>query len=230
MSSVSTAAGTLQREIDRVATFIESVDEDAWEQPTRCPPLTFREMLAHMLRGTKRLNAMLDEGPVEDQPEGDALTYWRIAGAVPDAEQPIASDVVDRAQHDAEGFTPADLTKAWRNDWDAVLARVQALKPEDPVMPSPFARMRMSEYLRTRHIEVVVHHMDLRDAAGQAPGPDPAALHVVCEVLAGMLGADPVRLGMDPIRFALAGTGRETLNDSERAMLGPLVSKFPLIV
>lgn len=230
MSTVGRIADALLGEVDRVAVFVESLADRDWEVPTRCPPLSFRELLVHMLRGSMRINTMLDEGPVQGQPEGDALTYWRIAGAVPNAASPIANDVVEHAQHDAEGRTREDLIKAWRNDWETALARVRSLRPEDPVMPSPFARLRMTEYLRTRMVEVVVHHADLRAALGMKPDPDPRALAIVDEVLAGMLGTDPVRMGMDPVRFALVGTGRENLDDAERKMLGPLARGIPLIV
>jgi uncharacterized protein (TIGR03083 family) len=229
-SSVARLSESLLAEIDRVADFIESLPDDAWEAPTRCEPLTFRELLAHMLRGAFRVNQMIDGGVLDEQPHADAITYWRVVGAVPNASQPAGDSVVQSARQSASDRTPEDLIKAWRADWETALARARALRPEDPVLRNPYVTIRLSEFLRTRFVEVVVHHMDLRHAVKQAPDPDPAALAVVTEVLTGLLGTDPLRLGMDAVRFALAGTGRETLNDTERAMLGPLARAIPLIV
>jgi uncharacterized protein (TIGR03083 family) len=230
MSAVSRYADALLGEIDRVANFIESVDEKSWDAPTRCEPLTFREMLAHMLRGAFRINGMIDEGPLEQQPEADAITYWRIVGAVPNAAQPAGPSVVESAQSNASGRSTEDLIKAWRADWETALSRSRGLRPEDPVLRNPFVTIRLSEFLRTRCLEVVVHHMDLRHALKRKPDPDVSALAVVDDVLTGLLGTDPRRTGMDPVRFALLGTGREKLNDAEKKALGPLSRGFPLIV
>jgi hypothetical protein len=48
-------------------------------------------------------------------------------------------------------------------------------------------------------------------------------------VLRGLLGADLRPLGVDEVRFALAGTGRADLTDAERGVLGPLADSFPLL-
>jgi len=99
---------------------------------------------------------------------------------------------------------------------------------DDPVLPNVFGLIRLSEYLKTRCVEIVIHHMDLDDALARKPHPDPGALEIVGDVLRGLLGTDLRPVGVDDVRFALIGTGRAPLNDDERQLLGPLDAKFPL--
>lgn len=230
MSTVARISDALLSETDKVSAFVEALGDKEWDAATRCPPLSFRELFAHMLRGAERINSMIDVGPLDEQPESDAITYWRLVGAVPNAKEPAGPSVIASAQDHAEGRTLDDLLKSWRADWETALSRARGMRPEDPVLRNPFVTIRLSEYLRTRCVEVGVHHMDLRAALGRKPDPDPAALGVVGNVLTGLLGTDPRRMGMDVVRFALVGTGREALNDKEKKMLGPLARGFPLIV
>ncbi|MEX2393289.1 MAG: hypothetical protein WD826_02300, partial [Actinomycetota bacterium] len=67
------------------------------------------------------------------------------------------------------------------------------------------------------------------DALGRDPDPTRWGLGATCDVLRGLLGADLRPLGVDDLRFALLGTGRATLTDGEREMLGPLADSFPLL-
>jgi uncharacterized protein (TIGR03083 family) len=192
-----------------------------WELPTRCAPLTVRQLSAHMLRGARRLQEMLDAGPVDAEPERDAITYFQFDAA---GEAPL---IVKRAQEVAASL-PGDPARAWDLEWTTSLQRARMHLGDDPVLPNVFGLIRLSEYLKTRIVEVVIHHMDLDDALGKKPHPDPGALEITGDVLRGLLGTDLRPLGVDDVRFALIGTGRAPLNDDERRMLGPLAQKFPL--
>jgi uncharacterized protein (TIGR03083 family) len=212
----------LAREVGSVGQLLHALKPKQWEAPTRCPPLTVRELAAHMMRGAMRIDEMLDKGPVDAEPEKDAITYFQFD---PGDEGPL---IVKRAQEAAAGFPP-DLARAWDLEWTKALQRARTHLGDDPVLPNIFGLIRLSEYLKTRCVEVVVHHMDLDDALGRKLHPDPGALEVVGDVLRGLLGTDLRPLGVDDVRFALVGTGRAPLNDDERQMLGPLAAKFPLL-
>jgi uncharacterized protein (TIGR03083 family) len=211
----------LAREVGRVSKLLHSLKPADWERPTRCPPLTVRELASHMLRGAGRIQEMIDAGPVDTEPERDGVTYFQFDSA---SEAPV---IAKRAQEASEAF-PSDLAKAWDTEWTKALQRAREHLEEDPVYQTVFGLMRLSEYLRTRCVEVGIHHMDLDDALGKDPHPDPGALEITGDVLRGLLGTDLRRLGMDDVRFALVGTGRAQLNDDEREVLGPLAEKFPL--
>ncbi|MGZ4210869.1 MAG: maleylpyruvate isomerase family mycothiol-dependent enzyme [Actinomycetota bacterium] len=216
-----TVIDALAREVGSVGQLLHALGPKEWELPTRCAPLTVRELAAHTLRGAMIIQQMVEEGPVDDEPEKDAVTYFQFDAA---AEAP---SIVKRAQEASETFPP-DLAKAWDLEWTKALQRARAVWDEDPVLPNRWGLMRLSEYLKTRCVEVVVHHMDLDDALGKKPHPDAGALEIVGDVLRGLLGTDLRPLGTDDVRFALIGTGRAPLSDDERQVLGSLAQKFPL--
>ncbi len=214
----------LAAETTRVGAFLGDVLAGQWATPTRCPPMSFREVAVHALRGAYRIIEFLSVPSSGGEPEKDAVTYYRYDAA---AEGPV---IVKRAQEESRKRAPdADIPGEWRAVWDEALTAARKVSDDDPVVATPFGTLRLREYLKTRCVEVGVHAMDLRDALGLAPDPTPEAIEVVGDVLRGLLGADLRPLGMDDVRFALVGTGRAELAAPEREMLGPLSDSFPLL-
>ena len=211
----------LAREVGSVGQLLHTLKPTQLEQPTRCPPMNVRDLAAHMMRGALRLEEMLAAGSVDEEPQKDAITYFQFDSA---SEAPV---ILKRAQ-EAAASLPPDLAKAWDLEWTKALQRARMYINDDPVLPNVFGLIRLTEYLKTRCVEVVIHHMDLDDALGRKLHPDKEALEITGDVLRGLLGTDLRPVGVDDVRFALIGTGRAQLNDDERHVLGPLAAKFPL--
>ena len=209
----------LAREVGSVGQLLHTLKPKQWEQPTRCPPMNVRELASHMLRGAVRIEEMLDAGPVDAEPERDGITYFQSVT--------VSDEIVKRAQEASASF-PQDLAKAWDLEWTKALQRARMYINEDPVLRNVYGLIRLTEYLKTRCVEAVIHHMDLDDALGRKPHPDREALEITGDILRGLLGTDLRPVGVEDVRFALIGTGRAPLNDEERQMLGPLAQKFPL--
>lgn len=216
---------SLAREVERVGALLDGLAEPDWKRETRCPPMRVLELAAHVWRGSGRIVEMLDAGPINAEPEKDGATYFQYDV---DATSP---EVLRRAQQAAAEFASGRaLVDAWSGAWPLALARAdEAVRSGDPVFPGAFGTIRMSEYLRTRLVEVTVHHMDLRDAFGAEPDPDPGAAEEAAGVLRTLLGTDMRPFGTDDVRFLLVGTGRAQLDDRERESLGPLADMFPLL-
>ena len=213
----------LAREVARVGDWLEQLDSKDWDRPTRCPPLTVRELATHAARGAGRMLQMLGAPQETDEPEKDGVTYFQYDPAT------VGTGVVSRAKEEAAGDLGRGMPGSWTRLWNEALPLVRARLEEDPVVRSPLGSIHLSEYVRTRCVEVTIHAMDLRDALGLDPDPTPEGLEAACDVLRGLLGTDPRALGMDDVRFALVGTGRGKLSDAEREALGPLADSFPLL-
>jgi uncharacterized protein (TIGR03083 family) len=219
---MTTPLAALSEETARSGELFDSLGPDDYARPTRCEPLSVLELGAHAWRGSVRILEMTEAGPLEDQPTKDAVTYFVYDA---DAEAPM---IARRAREAAQSHSAETFADAWRSSWSAALDAAQRAKQEG-VYVTVFGSLKMSEYLKTRVLEVTIHTMDIRDALGLAPDPTDAGLTVTCDVLRGLLGTDLRPLGIDDVRFALTGTGRAVLDAAEREMLGPLAGLFPLL-
>lgn len=213
----------LAREVGSVGVLLRKLKPADWERPTRCPPMTVKEIAAHAMRGALRIEEMLDKGPLDAEPEKDASTYFQYD---PVAEGP---EILARAQQEAATRTPEQLVREWDERWSRALRRSREELGTDSVFPGAFGSIRLSEYCKTRCVEVLVHHMDIDDALGIDPHPDAETLTIVGDVLRDLLGTDLRPVGMEDVRFVLVGTGRAALDEPEREYLGPLVERFPLL-
>ena len=214
----------LEAETVRTGEFLTGLSAADWRRPTRCTPLSVRELAVHTVRGAYRILDTLAAPRREGEPEKDAITYWRYDVAT------VSRGVVDRAKAESLQRAPdADIAAEWKEKWPEAIAAARRAVEDDPLVAAVPGTIRLREFLKTRCIEVGIHAMDLRAALGLEPDPTPGCLEAVGDVLRGLLGADLRPLGMDDIRFALVGTGRGELSAAEREMLGPLSDSFPLL-
>ena len=90
--------------------------------------------------------------------------------------------------------------------------------------------IRLDEFVKTRILEIGVHGLDLAAALGREPWLTPAAASVVQSILVALLGADPTGdLGWSDLTFIETATGRRSLTEAERAVLGIAAGSFPLL-
>jgi Mycothiol maleylpyruvate isomerase N-terminal domain len=73
-----------------------------------------------------------------------------------------------------------------------------------------------------------LHHLDLMAGDDSLAGPSGPGLTVARETLDGALG-EPVPVGWDDVDYVLKATGRAELTDGDRASLGVLAARFPLL-
>jgi len=77
-------------------------------------------------------------------------------------------------------------------------------------------------------VEATIHHLDLTAGETSLAGPSGPGLAVTRETLDGVLG-QPVPAGWDDVTYALKATGRAELTDNDRASLGELATRLPLL-
>ncbi|WCN79693.1 maleylpyruvate isomerase N-terminal domain-containing protein [Micromonospora sp. LH3U1] len=190
----------------------ELVDADL-DRPTDCPPWTVRELIAHVRTGVGRLPDML-AAPAPPHAEVDAAGYFDSAKFTPqlDAER-IAGGRRDARQMDRAELA-TELDRAWR----ATDAAVAAAPPDRVVRTRHGDAMRLTEFLRTRVLEVGVHGLDLAAALDRPPWLTPQAATVTADLLTGGRPA-PAGLGWDRLTLIRKTTGRTALTAPERATI-----------
>ncbi|WFE31002.1 maleylpyruvate isomerase N-terminal domain-containing protein [Micromonospora sp. WMMD975] len=201
-------------ECERLERVLRGLDESALDRPTPCPPWRVRDLLAHVRAGAGRLVAMLAE-PAPPRPEVTASGYFGAAKFAPAVDR----DRIDGARAAAREHPGAvELAREFGRAWRATDAAVAAEPPGRVVRTRHGDAMALTEFLRTRVVEVAVHGLDLADALDRPPWTTPAAAAVVVDVLTTGTPV-PDRLGWDALLVLRKATGRVPLTGAERAAL-----------
>jgi uncharacterized protein (TIGR03083 family) len=183
-----------------------------------------KDLLGHMYRDVDRLGTAL-EAPPDLPVQHDAVSYWRTYDPVADGP-----DIADRAKEISDAYASgAELARAFDAMWPA---RVSAAAEADPSRSvQTFGPvLRLDEFLRTRILELSVHRLDLLEALGRDRDVNAPAAPVVVGVLDGLLGQErPADLGWTDVEYIESGTGRRPISAEERATLGELAERFPLL-
>jgi hypothetical protein len=141
-----------------------------------------------------------------------------------------APAIADRAKELAAGYeTGVALAGAWNEMWRGALEGAAATDRSRLVVTwGP--QLTLDEFMKTRVLEITVHRMDMEHALGRKGWGTDLAVSIVDDILEGLLGEQPPSdLEWDVVDFIETGTGRRPLTDSERAILGPLADRFPLL-
>ena len=179
------------------------VDGDAWARQA-LGQWNVAQLVAHLVRAATRVPVYLPE-PVSGPPAADRIAYWRYDA---EAEAPA---IAKRAIEAAAAADPPQLAAQFHSGWTATVEAAGKAGP-DALLNTFAGPMRLDEYLDTRVLEVVVHHLDLRTALDQPPASDPAAARRTMAVLEQLLG-EPRPRAMGRTRFILAATGRLPVDD-----------------
>jgi len=193
-------------------------DDAALDRPSPCPPWTARELLCHVRIGVGRVPAMLAETEPPPGPLTDAPGYYRPDQRFSPAVNDDRIAIAQRAAR-AAGPAPAlarDVDQAWRDAW----AQMCAAPQERVVLTRHGDRMLLTEFLRTRVLELAVHGLDLAAGLDRPPWLTDAAADVVEELV---LPAGSARLreeaGWDRPSLVAMATGRLPFRPFDKELL-----------
>lgn len=193
-----------------------ALEETLWEVPAeewQRPALgqwTLAELVAHLVRTVTRADAALEAEVDEEHPVVDRVEYYRnVAGD--------AAGIAERARADAGDVDPTELPQAFAEGWRAAAAKASGVPP-DTLVSTPRGAIRLDEFLATRVLELVVHHMDVRRVLDLPPTSTVEAERMTMHLLESLLGSPrPRNMGRD--RFIRAATGRLEVDDDRFPVL-----------
>ncbi|MET7798990.1 maleylpyruvate isomerase family mycothiol-dependent enzyme [Streptomyces decoyicus] len=169
------AAVTAQ--LDHLRDAVRGLAPEQFALPTRLGDWTVRELVAHLSMAAGSVARSLEQ-PVPPRTEA-ALVDW------PSAAAPLASFVDDRTRALADAHDPVELLERTADE----LARVLPPEPGDRVVAVRPGAMRLTDFLVTRCLELVVHSDDLSAATGLRIPYDRQALAATTRLLADALAA-----------------------------------------
>ncbi len=220
-------------EAERLSQMVSAEDAASLARASPCPPWTLAELLYHVRIGVSRVPAMLAEPEPEPEPEPGAVPEAGAGyGALVPApgyyrrDQRFSAAVnagrITAARQGAALLTPAAIAgefgQVWREAWELASAAEQARV----VRTRHGDRMLLTEFLRTRVLELAVHGLDIAAGLGREPWLTPAAARVVEDLIlpAGSAGALLAESGWDQVTLIAAATGRRPLTPAEGALAG----------
>lgn len=223
----------LAAQIDVLLDLVGQLSEEDFARPTRCPGWSVAELVAHCEGMLVRLvgeNARSVEGPAEV----DRVGYYAYDPEGPrEGEDPTKtfSEVIrDRVIDEAAGRSGDELRASLEGALDAAVRGVHEIPAERVIKRSGHPTMTFGEFVASRNLEFGVHTMDITHALGRPQRVAPPAAGIITGILDGLLGQRPPdSLGWDATTYILSGTGRRPLEPHERAELGPLAARFPLL-
>lgn len=230
-----------------VTAVIRDLPEESFGAPTRCAGWAVREVLFHLLLDPQRALVAFAT-PTGDRATTDLVEYWRPYRPGREGAERHAEYVRRCA---AAYSNPSVLAGQWEETSEAALRSASAVVAgawarshrlaraargrgrEEAAPPPPRVRTQglviaVPDFLATLVVEAALHHLDLTVNLDAAPAVPAAALRIVRTTLDGLLGT-ALPPEWDDRTCALAGTGRQELSGAERAQLGPLQERFPLL-
>ena len=205
------------------AAVAELPDED-FARPSGCTGWLVRDLACHLIIDAQDVLITLVT-PAETEPTRDAVTYWEITATPPTGEDPLDALTVRLAAAYEEPW----LLKFHLDDVGSAAGRAAQLA-------DPAARVRTrdevlttGDYLSAYVLEWTLHHLDLIAHLPHAAEPPAEGLARSRELLEKIAGAafPPSFSDKDAL---LIGTGRRAPAAAEKAELGELAAKLPLVL
>jgi uncharacterized protein (TIGR03083 family) len=208
----------LRTALGDLAAVLDSVSDDESRRPSGCRGWSVLDLAHHLVEDAHRTLVDLNT-PADGPADTDDVEYWRPGRPSPhDGEDDaIAAGIRERM---------GDLARRHREACAAVVVAAGRVRLDD-VIRAQGATMTVADELSHCVVEAAIHHLDVV-AHLDRPGPAAAPLAEVRRVLEGLLGA-PFPESWDDTTAARRATGREPLTDGDRAALGPLADRFPLL-
>jgi len=218
----------LRDESRALSAVLWQVDPEDFGRPTNCPPWNLNELVVHIAMS-------IHLGDDDDLP-----------AAAPLSEVMTAADYYRRPERDTSAYRQSNVERTRKAAGD-VLARMTAARWFDEVSRDTVLRlsrldlgrlvqipscrpMKLADWVSTRVMSVAAHGLDVALTLGLQPWTTRSALDVTSPVLIALLGTKPpAQLSWDDRTLLAAGTGRRALRTPERAVLGPLQDRFPLL-
>jgi uncharacterized protein (TIGR03083 family) len=198
---------------------LAGLDEAAFARPTACDPWTVAELVYHVRMAVGRLPGMV----ASPEPAGPDLVS--AAGYYLADQRFSTATNADRIQSAQRGAAALGGAAARARDFGAARQQAEsALRDAPPgrvVRTRHGDRMLLTEFLRTRVLELAVHGLDLAAALDHAPWMTIQAAHATEDLLLPSVAASRLRAetGWDRVGLIARLTGRHPVSPAETGLI-----------
>ena len=205
-------------------TVIAELSDEDFAQPSGCSGWLVRDLVCHLIIDAQDVLITLAT-PTEAEPTRNAVTYWNVAETPPTGDDPLDALIVRLAA----AYEEPRLLKFHLDDLGAAAGRAAQLADQGLRVGTRDEVLTAGDYLSAYVLEWTLHHLDLIANLPHAAEPPAEGLTRSREMLETIAGA------AFPASFSdkdalLVGTGRRAPIDVEKAKLGELGAKLPLVL
>jgi hypothetical protein len=204
-------------------TAVAELPDTSFAQPSGCAGWLVRDLVCHLVIDAQDVLITLVT-PAETEPTRDAVTYWTVADG-PSVDDPLDALIVRLAKAYEEPW----LLKFHLDDVGAAAGRAAELCDPAMAVRTRDQVLIASDYLSAYVLEWTLHHLDLTANLPDVADPSAPGLaqsRWMLEKIAGVAFPE----SFSDKDALLIGTGRREPTDAERARLGRLASKLPLVL
>ena len=198
-------------------------DED-FARPSGCAGWLVRDLVCHLVIDAQDVLITLVT-PADTPPTRDAVTYWTVTQTPPTGDDPLDALIVRLAAAYEEPW----LLKFHLDDVGSAAGRAAGLADPDLRVSTQDEVLTAGDYLSAYVLEWTLHHLDLVAHLPSAAGPSAEVLAGARELLERIAGS-AFPSSFSDTDALLVGTGRRAPTDEEKAQLGPLDAKLPLVL
>jgi uncharacterized protein (TIGR03083 family) len=203
---------------------VAALPDDDFARPSGCQGWLVRDLACHLIIDAQDVLITLVT-PSEAEPTRDAVTYWEVSGTPPTGDDPLDALTVRLAA----AYQQPRLLKFHLDDVGSAAGRAAALAEPRLRVGTRDQVLTAADYLSAYVLEWTLHHLDLIAHLPGAAGPPAEGLARARGMLEQIAGAAFPASFSDPDAL-LIGTGRRMPTGAEKAALGDLTAKLPLIL
>ena len=205
-------------------TAVDELSDQDWERPSGCTGWLVRDLVYHLIIDAQDVLITLVT-PAETEPTRDAVSYWDVSGTPRTVDDPLDALIVRLAA----AYQEPRLLKFHLDDVGSAAGRAAELADPGLRVGTQDQVITAGDYLSAYVLEWTLHHLDLIAHLPDAAEPPAEGLARSREMLEKIAGtAFPA--SFSDTDALLAGTGRRAPTDAEKAELGELAAKLPLVL
>ncbi|MFH8768305.1 maleylpyruvate isomerase N-terminal domain-containing protein [Streptomyces sp. NPDC017958] len=201
----------------------ETPDED-FDRPSGCAGWLVRDLVCHLVIDAQDVLITLVT-PADGEPTVDAVTYWDLLAELPTGEDPLDA-LIPRL---AAAYGEPRWLKFHLADVGSAAGRAAELADPAARVSTQDKVLTVGDYLSAYVLEWTLHHLDLiahLPSAAEPPAESLAAARASLE----KIGGTPFPASLSDRDALLIGTGRRAPTEAEKAALGDLAARLPLVL
>jgi Mycothiol maleylpyruvate isomerase N-terminal domain len=201
----------------------ELPDED-FARPSGCAGWLVRDLVCHLVIDAQDVLITLVT-PATTEPTRNAVTYWEVTTTPPTGDDPLDALTVRLAA----AYEEPGLLKFHLDDVGSAAGRAAELADPGLRVSTRDQVLTAGDYLSVYVMEWTLHHLDLTAHLPGVAEPPAEGLAGAREMLEEIAGAAFPASFTDKDAL-LVGTGRRAPTDAEKAELGELAARIPLVL